>query len=36
MAILVNANENINLLTGSPGVASGGIQPGSEGGKMGT
>lgn len=36
MAILVNTNENINLLTGSPGVSSEEFQPGAEGEKMGT
>lgn len=35
-AALVNTNENINLLTGFPGVSSEGIQPGAEHGKMGT
>lgn len=36
MAVLVNTSKNINLLAGSPGVSSEGIQPGAEHGKMGT
>lgn len=35
MAILVNTNDNINLLPGSPGVSSEGIQLGAEHGKIG-